>query len=65
MKAINNNDNILTLWLQRVLNNATSSLTCGLLFERSEMLRSLRHYLRAQSLGHHTINRLEERGLRE
>ena len=30
---------------------------------RSEVLRSLRHYLRAQSQGHHTINRLEERGV--
>ena len=27
------------------------------------MLRSLRHYLRAQSQGHHTIDRLEERGM--
>ena len=26
------------------------------------MLRSLRHYLRAQSQGHHTIDRLEEKG---
>ena len=30
---------------------------------RSEVLRSLRQYLRAQSQGHHTINRLEERGV--
>ena len=29
---------------------------------RSEVLRSLRHYLRAQSQVHHTIDRLEERG---
>ena len=29
----------------------------------SEMLRSLRHYLQAQSQGHHTIDRLEERGV--
>ena len=27
------------------------------------MLRSLRHYLRAQSQGHHTTDRLEERGV--
>ena len=27
------------------------------------MLRGLRHYLRAQSQGHHTIDRLEERGV--
>ena len=29
------------------------------------MLRSCRHYLRAQSQGHHTIDRLEERGVTE
>ena len=28
---------------------------------RSEVLKSLRHYPRAQSQGHHTIDRLEER----
>ena len=38
-------------------------LTSGLLLGRSEVLRSLRHYLRAQSQGHHTIDRLEERGV--
>ena len=36
---------------------------CGLLLRRSEVLRSLRHYLRVQSQGHHTIDRLEERGV--
>ena len=35
----------------------------GLPFGRSEVLRSLRHYPRAQSEGHHTIDRLEERGV--
>ena len=30
---------------------------------KSEVLRSSRHYLRAQSQGHHTIDRLEERGV--
>ena len=35
----------------------------GLLFGRPEVLRSLRHYLRAQSQGHHTVDRLEERGV--
>ena len=30
---------------------------------RSEALRSLRHYLRVQSQGHHTIYRLEKRGV--
>ena len=43
----------------RLAGNAT--LTSGLLLGRSEVLRSLRHYLRAQSQGRHTINRLEER----
>ena len=38
-------------------------LTSGLLLGRSEVLRSLIHYLRAQSQGHHTIDRLEERGV--
>ena len=33
------------------------------LLGRSEMLRSLRHYMRAQSQGHHTIDRLKERGV--
>ena len=40
-----------------------AALTSGLLLGRSEVLRSLRHYLRAQSQGHHTIDRLEERGV--
>ena len=35
----------------------------GLLLGRSVVLRSLRHYLRAQSQGHHTINSLEKRGV--
>ena len=30
---------------------------------RSEVLRSLRHYLQAQSRGHRTIDRLEDRGV--
>ena len=38
--------------------------TSGLLLRRSGVLKSLRHYLRAQSQGHHAItNRLEERGM--
>ena len=40
-----------------------ATLTSGLLFGRSEVLRSLRHYLRAQSQGHHTTDRLEDRGI--
>ena len=35
----------------------------GFCLERSEVLRSLRHYLRVQSQGHYTIDRLEERGV--
>ena len=38
-------------------------ITNGLLLGRSEVLRSFRHYLRAQSQGHHTTDRLEERGM--
>ena len=35
----------------------------GLLLGRSEVVRSLRHYMRAQSQEHHTIDHLEERGM--
>ena len=38
-----------------------ATLTSGLLLGRSEVLRSFRHYLRAQSQGYHTIDHLEER----
>ena len=37
------------------------TITSGLLLERSEVLRSLKHYLRAQSQEHHTIDRLHEK----
>jgi hypothetical protein len=40
-----------------------ATITGGLRLGRSEVVRSLRHYLRAQSQGHHTIDRLEERGV--
>ena len=40
-----------------------ATLTGGLRLGRSEVLRSLRYYLRAQSQGHHTIDRVEERGV--
>ena len=40
-----------------------ATLTGGLLLGRSEVLRSLEHYLWAQSQGRHTIDRLEERGV--
>ena len=39
-----------------------ATLTSGLLLGRFDMWRRLRHYLRAQNQGHHTIDRLEERG---
>ena len=39
-----------------------ATLTSGLLLRRFEVFKSLRHHLRAQSQGHHPINRLEERG---
>ena len=35
----------------------------GLRLGRFEVLRSLRHYLRARIQGHHTIDRLEQRGV--
>ena len=38
-----------------------SAVISGLRFGRSEMLRCLRHYLRAQSQRHHNINRHKER----
>ena len=37
--------------------------TSGLLLGRSDVLRSLRRYLRAQNQGHHTIDRLEDGGV--
>ena len=40
-----------------------ATLTSGLLLGRSEVLRSLRHYLLSQSQGHHTIDRPEEKGV--
>ena len=40
-----------------------ATLTSGLRLGGSEVLRSFRHYLRAQSQGHHTIDHLEERGV--
>ena len=40
-----------------------ATLKCGLRLGKFEVLRSLKHYLRAQSQGHHTIDRLEERGV--
>ena len=40
-----------------------ATLTIGLLLGRSDVLSSLRHYLRAQSQGHHTIDRLGETGV--
>ena len=46
---------------ERLAGKAT--LTRGLLQGRSEMLRILRHYLWAQSQGHHTVDRIEEKGV--
>ena len=40
-----------------------ATLTCGLLLGTYGVLRSLGHYLRAQSQGHHTTDRLEDRGV--
>ena len=41
----------------------TATITKGLLLGSSEVLRILRHYLRAQSQGHHIIDRPEEKGV--
>ena len=40
-----------------------ATLSSGLVLGRSEVLRNLKHYLRAQSQGHRTIDLLEERGV--
>ena len=40
-----------------------AAITSGLLLGRSEVLRSLKHNLRAQSQGHHTIDRMEDRSV--
>ena len=40
-----------------------ATLTSSLLLGRSATLRSLRHYMRVQSQGYHTIDHLEERGV--
>ena len=47
--------------VKRLGDSATITSVLGL--GRSEVLRSLRHYLRAQSQEPHTIDRLEERGV--
>ena len=51
------------LWLLLVCGRYVNTHIRGLLLGRSEVLRSLRHYLQAQSQGHQTIDRLEERGV--
>ena len=50
-------------WANGVVGKA--AITCGLCLRGSDMLRSLRHYLCAQSQGHHIINQQEERGMEE
>ena len=40
-----------------------ATITNDLRLGGSEVLRSLRHYLQAQNQGHHTLDRLEERGV--
>ena len=42
-----------------------ATLTNGLRLGRSVVLRSLRHYLRAQGQGHHTIDRLDGEAWKE
>ena len=48
-------------WADKLAGKA--AVTNGLLLRWSEVLRSLRHYLWAQSQGHRTIDHLEERGM--
>ena len=55
----NNNDNN----KDRLVNKAT--ITNGLCLWRSQVVRSLRHYLQTQSQGHHTISHLEKRGVKK
>ena len=43
--------------------NQAHRLASGLRLGKSEVLRSLRHYLRTQNRGHHTIDRLEGWGM--
>ena len=52
-------------WCQNVLLAEVGkvTITSGLHLRRSEVLRSFKRYLRAQSWGHHTIDCLEERGM--
>ena len=40
-----------------------STITNGLRLGRSEVLRNLKHYLRAQNQKHHTIDSLDDRGV--
>ena len=40
-----------------------ASVTNDLPFRRSEMLRSLRHYLQAESQAHNTVDSIEESGV--
>ena len=40
-----------------------AAITTGWRLGKSEVLRSLRHYMRAQSQGHHTVDCLEGRGV--
>ena len=48
---------------QIIILASKATFESGLLLEISEVLRSLRHYLRAQSQGHCTVDILEERGV--
>ena len=40
-----------------------ATVTSVLHLRKSEVLRSLRHYMQTQSQGHHTTDHLEERGV--
>ena len=50
-------------WTEQIRLAGKATLRNVLRPGRSEVLRSLRHYLRAQIQGHHTIDHLVERGV--
>ena len=54
--AVRGND-----WADRLVGKA--AITSGLCLERFAVLKNLRHYIQAQSQGHHTIDCLEERSI--
>ena len=46
-----------------MLSPSKTTIASGLRLGRSEVLFSVRHYVWAESQGHHTVDRLQERGV--